>query len=344
MPGAERQHEHDAGAARAGAEAHLGQPGGVGVVDDVDVAARRLGEQGVDVGADPRVVEVGRAQRHAVADDAGERRRRHGPPCSKWSTSRHDDVGHRLRRRRLRGRDLEAVVEQRRRWPGRRARPSSRIRRCRSRRLDQSRRGTVAGPIDGGRAPAANDSVWRSTSASVWWRREERHVVERRQQHAPVEGVEVQVRLQLLVAGGGGLGAGPRRRAEPVLGPAAEPLHRPRPARGRSTAVATPAVNRCGQRDGDARSPRPAGRSTSAARMAATERALPASVPPMPLTSIDGSSNVGPQPVAPGRGQAVGGGRDATADRLADRRAGRDRGRRRRCTRPDRRRSCGSRR
>ena len=40
--GAERQHEHDAAAVAAGAVAHLGEPGGVGVVDDVDVLAGRL--------------------------------------------------------------------------------------------------------------------------------------------------------------------------------------------------------------------------------------------------------------------------------------------------------------
>ena len=38
----------------SGAVAHLGETGGVGVVDDVDGAAGGGGEHGVDVGADPR--------------------------------------------------------------------------------------------------------------------------------------------------------------------------------------------------------------------------------------------------------------------------------------------------
>ena len=78
MPGAERQHDHDAGVVAPGPVADLGQAGGVGVVDDVDLLAGRLGEQGVGVGADPRRVDVGRAVDHALADDARERHAQRG--------------------------------------------------------------------------------------------------------------------------------------------------------------------------------------------------------------------------------------------------------------------------
>ena len=40
MPGAERQHEHDALAVASGTEANLGEAGGIGVVDDVHVRRR----------------------------------------------------------------------------------------------------------------------------------------------------------------------------------------------------------------------------------------------------------------------------------------------------------------
>ena len=69
-------------------------------------------------------------------------------------------------------------------------------------------------------------------------RREQRHVVERREQDAAVERREVHVALELGVDRGRRLAAVPRRRrAEPVLGPAAEPLHDPgQPLLARSTA------------------------------------------------------------------------------------------------------------
>ena len=56
---------------------------------------------------------------------------------------------------------------------------------------------------------------------------EQRHVVERRQQHAPVEAPQVQEALEVLVDGGGRGGAVARGRAEPVLRAAAEPLDVP---------------------------------------------------------------------------------------------------------------------
>ena len=97
-PRAEREHDDDTVAVATGAVAHLGESGGVGVVDHVHRAARRLGEHGVDVGADPRLVDVRRRAGDAVAHDRREghadvavpvevvdelaRRRRPSPPGS----------------------------------------------------------------------------------------------------------------------------------------------------------------------------------------------------------------------------------------------------------------------
>ena len=58
-------------------------------------------------------------------------------------------------------------------------------------------------------------------------RAEQRHVVERRQQHPAVEAPQVQEPLELLVHGGRRGGAVGRWRAEPVLRAAAQPLHVP---------------------------------------------------------------------------------------------------------------------
>jgi hypothetical protein len=58
-------------------------------------------------------------------------------------------------------------------------------------------------------------------------RRHERHVVERREQDAAVEAVEVEEGVQVVVDGRRRLAAVAGRWAEPVLGPAAEALHRP---------------------------------------------------------------------------------------------------------------------
>ena len=228
--GAERQHEHDARHALAGAEAHLGEPGGVGVVDDVDVGApAAFGEQRVGIGAEPRLVDVGRAvDRRRGARRRGTSRRRARPV--EVLDELGDDVGHRLRRRRLRRQDLEPLGASARPWPGRPAPPSCRSRRCRCRRTllaVTSRHRTRLGPNSSVSA-ASKISVWRSASAGTWLRREQRHVVERRQQHAAVQRVQVEERLQLGVAGGRRGGAVARRRAEPVLGPAAESLHVPR--------------------------------------------------------------------------------------------------------------------
>ncbi|GGU21551.1 hypothetical protein GCM10007979_20200 [Nocardioides albus] len=68
--GAERRHDDQSAAALRGAVAHLGQAGGVGVVDHVHVAAGGRGEDRVRVGADPGLVDVGRGVDHPVAYDA----------------------------------------------------------------------------------------------------------------------------------------------------------------------------------------------------------------------------------------------------------------------------------
>ena len=57
--------------AAAGAEAHLGEPGGVGVVADDQRAAERVGEERVGGRADPRAVDVGGGLDHAVEDHGG---------------------------------------------------------------------------------------------------------------------------------------------------------------------------------------------------------------------------------------------------------------------------------
>ena len=54
-----------------GAVPHLGEAGGVRVVDDVHLAAGRLREERVGVGADPGLVDVGGRVHDAVAYDAG---------------------------------------------------------------------------------------------------------------------------------------------------------------------------------------------------------------------------------------------------------------------------------
>ena len=47
----------------------LGNPGGVGVVYDVNFAAEVLGKHGVYVGAYPRFVDIGGRTSHATAND-----------------------------------------------------------------------------------------------------------------------------------------------------------------------------------------------------------------------------------------------------------------------------------
>ena len=60
--------------------------------------------------------------------------------------------------------------------------------------------------------------------------RQQGHVVERREQDAPVHRVQMHEGVELVVDRGGRFGSGSGRWAEPVLGPASEPLYVPRQA------------------------------------------------------------------------------------------------------------------
>ena len=71
-PGAEGGQEHQPATAGGSAVLHLGEAGGVGVVDHVDLATGGLAEDPVGVGAEPGVVDVGGRVDHAVAHDAGD--------------------------------------------------------------------------------------------------------------------------------------------------------------------------------------------------------------------------------------------------------------------------------
>ena len=84
--GAEREDDHDAAATAPGAERHLRHTRRIGVVDDGDVTTGGLREERVDVGADPRLVDVRGAVHHAVADHRWHRRP-DVPVQLKWSTS-----------------------------------------------------------------------------------------------------------------------------------------------------------------------------------------------------------------------------------------------------------------
>ncbi len=95
-PRAEREHDDDTIAAAPGAITHLGEAGGVRVVDHVDRLARGGGEHGIDVRADPRLVDVRRGPGDPVADH---RRKGHADvafPVEVLDELTHD-VGHRLR-------------------------------------------------------------------------------------------------------------------------------------------------------------------------------------------------------------------------------------------------------
>jgi len=69
---AERDEDHEPGAAAAGAESHLGVARGIGVVDDRHTTSRRAPEQRARIGSDPAAVDIRRREKHAVAH-----RRRH---------------------------------------------------------------------------------------------------------------------------------------------------------------------------------------------------------------------------------------------------------------------------
>ena len=68
--GAERNHQHGAVDAGPCTVSGLGKPGGVGVVDDLNGAAKPAGKQCVDVCVQPALVHIGGGMDHAVLDDA----------------------------------------------------------------------------------------------------------------------------------------------------------------------------------------------------------------------------------------------------------------------------------
>jgi hypothetical protein len=85
---AERQHEHHAVDALRRAPAHLGKPGGIGVVHHGHVDTACLGEQAVGVDAQPAVVDVRCGVHHAVPHDPGEADAdRTRPPCRRTSSA-----------------------------------------------------------------------------------------------------------------------------------------------------------------------------------------------------------------------------------------------------------------
>ena len=110
--GAEREHHHDALTTGGHAVPHLGQPGGVSVVDHVHADTERLGEDLVGVDVQPRLVDVRRRSDDAVAND----RRKCAPdralPAVMADELDHD-LGHRLGGRGLRCVDSVAVGDQR---------------------------------------------------------------------------------------------------------------------------------------------------------------------------------------------------------------------------------------
>ena len=186
-----------------------------------------------------------------------------------------DDGGHRLRRRRLRRQDLEPLggqlaggqVDRRRLHP----RPAD----VDAERLLGPSRQRHRYPVapNSSVSAASKTSVWRSASAGTWcgvnsamlW-----------------NGVSSTPRLSAYRWRNASSSASPaarrggavaRRRAEPVLGPAAEPLHVPRqPVAGdhRGDAVGEP----LGQRDGDGEVLVAQASSARAARIAATRHGV----------------------------------------------------------------------
>ncbi|GGR43978.1 hypothetical protein GCM10010197_06830 [Nocardioides luteus] len=107
--GAEGGHDDQPAAALRGAVADLGQPGRVGVVDHVHVTPGGGGEDRVRVGADPRLVDVGRGVDHPVAYDSGD-----GDPdlpvvVGELAEQLHEDLGDGIRGGSLRRRDAYAL-------------------------------------------------------------------------------------------------------------------------------------------------------------------------------------------------------------------------------------------
>ena len=114
-PRSEREHDDDAVAAATGAVAHLGQPGSVGIVDHVHRTARGGGEHGVDVRADPRLVDVRRATGDSLAHHRWKGHADVAFPLEVVDELAHHR-GHRLRSRRPGREDLVTLGGQR---PGR---------------------------------------------------------------------------------------------------------------------------------------------------------------------------------------------------------------------------------
>ena len=92
--GAERGEDDQALAALRGAVPRLGEAGGIRVVDDVHVAAGRVGEQPVGVGADPGLVDVGGRVDDAVAHDTRDGDADRAPGVGEVTEQLDEDLGH----------------------------------------------------------------------------------------------------------------------------------------------------------------------------------------------------------------------------------------------------------
>ena len=213
---------------RAGAGGHRQRPAAVGGRRLVAGAPRRARSAGRAVDVLPRPL----AQEAAPQAAAGHARRSRPVAASRLAHRSAVAAGDRLAR--LRRADRERA----RRGAAARGRSDRPVGRAADRRSSSGAASPRAGrsrtsATDGSRDPssactaARNTSVCRSTSACGVVRREQRHVVERRQQDPAVERPQVHEALELLVDRGGSRGPVARRRAEPVLRPAAELLHVP---------------------------------------------------------------------------------------------------------------------
>ncbi len=102
-PRAERQQNHHPAASAARSVMHLRQSGGVGIVDDRDLALQCPAETSGCMIANPGLVDVGSGMNYPLADD-----RRDGNSDSSFPRElvdhRRDQLGNRLRCGRLRGR------------------------------------------------------------------------------------------------------------------------------------------------------------------------------------------------------------------------------------------------
>ncbi len=146
----------------------------------------------------------------------------------------------------------------------------------------------------------------------------QRHVVEGRQQDAAVEGVEVEVLLELEVVGRRAP-AGRRARAWPRS--CTPPGRRAGSRASRRPTASMPACTPSAQASASGTMCSKAAGVMTCSRVAfiaAIDRPLPARVPPMPPTSMSSSSTDRAIRSAISAGEAEGAARDAAADRLAD--------------------------